>query len=484
MSVLTIRPEITSMADADWFHVVQVSDTSSSPQGTSKKIKRANVFANYIGFDTRYYTQTEVENMYTGLLPMQGYNKLDWDIAYSWGNHADENYLKADYTGFDSRYQVLTEKGVANGYVPLNASGFIDAAFLPDSIDDILEYADLASFPATGESGKLYLALDTDYVYRWSGSTYVQVGGGDIPVDSVFGRTGIITAMESDYDSFFSLLGHTHTASEITDLGSFTGFDSRYLGKTETAVDSDKLTGLGKVSGGSRFGGIPFIDTNGVMDIGKYIDFHETNADTGDNTFRITNSSNLLDFSDAVKINGRADLGGSEGTGYSIICRNSSSSSGSGSGTTRMLFSWSNHGAACIEGYKESTNTTGLKFYTELGFNSEYERLKIRPNGDAYFSDNVYADNFILNSDRRLKDNIEPLSGNYDFNFVSYHMKNSTQKRIGVIAQEVEKTNPEFVRKDEDGNMSVAYIDLLCAKVADQEKRIQGLETIIKKLSK
>ena len=30
----------------------------------------------------------------------------------------------------------------------------------------------------TGESGKIYLALDTNKTYRWSGSAYVQIGGG------------------------------------------------------------------------------------------------------------------------------------------------------------------------------------------------------------------------------------------------------------------------------------------------------------------
>ena len=42
---------------------------------------------------------------------------------------------------------------------------------------DVLEYANLAAFPVTGETGKIYLALDTNKTYRWSGSAYVQIGG-------------------------------------------------------------------------------------------------------------------------------------------------------------------------------------------------------------------------------------------------------------------------------------------------------------------
>ena len=43
---------------------------------------------------------------------------------------------------------------------------------------DVLEFANLAAFPVTGETGKIYLALDTNNTYRWSGSAYVQIGGG------------------------------------------------------------------------------------------------------------------------------------------------------------------------------------------------------------------------------------------------------------------------------------------------------------------
>ena len=38
-----------------------------------------------------------------------------------------------------------------------------------------MEYANFAGFPATGETGKIYVAIDTGDVYRWGGSSYVQI---------------------------------------------------------------------------------------------------------------------------------------------------------------------------------------------------------------------------------------------------------------------------------------------------------------------
>lgn len=54
--------------------------------------------------------------------------------------------------------------------------GKVPASQLPSYVDDVLEFVDLASFPVTGETGKIYLALDTNSTYRWSGSAYVQIG--------------------------------------------------------------------------------------------------------------------------------------------------------------------------------------------------------------------------------------------------------------------------------------------------------------------
>jgi hypothetical protein len=63
----------------------------------------------------------------------------------------------------------------ANGLARLNGSGLIPSSLLPSYVDDVLEFANLAGFPATGESGKIYVALDTNKTYRWSGSAYIEI---------------------------------------------------------------------------------------------------------------------------------------------------------------------------------------------------------------------------------------------------------------------------------------------------------------------
>ena len=69
-----------------------------------------------------------------------------------------------------------TTAGVERAYI-INADGS-QGTKATSEFKDVLEFANLASLPVTGESGKIYLALDTNKTYRWSGSAYVQIGGG------------------------------------------------------------------------------------------------------------------------------------------------------------------------------------------------------------------------------------------------------------------------------------------------------------------
>jgi hypothetical protein len=82
---------------------------------------------------------------------------------------ADEKYFKLS----DSVYKA----DLVNGLVP--------ASQLPSFVDDVVEFATASNFPATGETGKIYVAIDTNNTYRWSGSTYVEIQASPGSTDEV-----------------------------------------------------------------------------------------------------------------------------------------------------------------------------------------------------------------------------------------------------------------------------------------------------------
>ena len=68
-----------------------------------------------------------------------------------------------------------SQKGAASGVAELDSTGRVPVAQLPSYVDDVVEYASRTAFPATGESGKIYVALDTNLTYRWGGTEYVEI---------------------------------------------------------------------------------------------------------------------------------------------------------------------------------------------------------------------------------------------------------------------------------------------------------------------
>ena len=76
----------------------------------------------------------------------------------------------------DDPQKQINEKQPKGNYAILEEDGKIPSSQLPSFVDDVIEYDNKSSFPLTGESGKIYVAKDTNLTYRWSGTTYVEIG--------------------------------------------------------------------------------------------------------------------------------------------------------------------------------------------------------------------------------------------------------------------------------------------------------------------
>ena len=103
------------------------------------------------------------------------------------------------------------------------------------------------------------------------------------------------------------------------------------------------------------------------------------------------------------------------------------------------------------------------------------------------------AADFVLNSDRRKKKNITDYKiEKLNTNFKSFYYRNQDGGiRFGVIAQELQIENPELVREDQDGYLSVSYTGLLIREVAylkqendKKEEKINDLEERLSRLEK
>ena len=125
--------------------------------------------------------------------------------------------------------QDVSEKGVANGYAELDSSGLVPPAQLPSFVDDVIEAANFAALPGTGATGKIYVTLDDNKTYRWSGSAYVEISA-----SLALGETSS-TAYRGDrgktaYDHSQLTSGNPHNVTK-SDIG---------LGSVDNTADTAK----------------------------------------------------------------------------------------------------------------------------------------------------------------------------------------------------------------------------------------------------
>lgn len=174
-------------------------------------------------------------------------------------------------------FRTLAAADIPNLDAAKITTGTISAARLPSFVDDVLEYVNLAGFPATGETGKIYVALDTNKTYRWSGSAYIYITSG--AVDSVAGRTGVITLTSTDVGlanvenkSSATIRGEITSSNVTTALG-FTPYNaanpSGYITSsaltpylTSATAASTYLTGITSTQVTTALGFTPYNATN------------------------------------------------------------------------------------------------------------------------------------------------------------------------------------------------------------------------------
>lgn len=86
-----------------------------------------------------------------------------------------EDRKAGDTTITNSLNAFISTKGQPSGLAELDSTGKVPAAQLPSYVDDVLEFSTKAQFPQIGETGKIYVAKDTNLTYRWTGTQYLEI---------------------------------------------------------------------------------------------------------------------------------------------------------------------------------------------------------------------------------------------------------------------------------------------------------------------
>lgn len=143
--------------------------------------------------------------------------------------------------------------GVNNGFAQLDENGKVPSSQLPSYVDDIIESDTKTNFPELGESGKIYVAKDTNKTYRWSGSEYIEIPSalalGETADTAYAGDKGAATTNKVDTHIVDTTNPHHVTAIQVG-LGNVNNTSDAakpISTATQTALDGkvDKAEGKG-----------------------------------------------------------------------------------------------------------------------------------------------------------------------------------------------------------------------------------------------
>jgi hypothetical protein len=228
---------------------------------------------------------------------------------------------------------------------------------------------------------------------------------------------------------------------------------------------------------------LSIVNTNGSGD-----DAILVNALSGGAKFKVADSKNLVLGNtgediyfkvspSATVANEKLSVVNTNGTAADSILINSVSGGLTiNGGTTVNLATNNNSGAVNI-------GTLGDRTIT-LGVNSGSSKVVI----DAV--DVVLTNGMTASSDIRLKENFEPLNNALELvsqlNGLYYTWKKDAgtdkPRKLGFIAQEVEKVIPELVKTDSEGMKSVDYVSVvpvLVEAIKNQQKQIDELKALL-----
>jgi hypothetical protein len=108
-----------------------------------------------------------------------------------------------------------SNKGISNGYAGLDGSGKVPSTQLPSYVDDVIEVANFAALPVTGETGKIYITIDNNKVYRWSGTVYVEISNPNAVWGSITGTLSSQVDLQNALNAKFD--DPTGTAAQYID---------------------------------------------------------------------------------------------------------------------------------------------------------------------------------------------------------------------------------------------------------------------------
>lgn len=173
-------------------------------------------------------------------------------------------------------------------------NGIVPASQLPGVVDDIIEVNTYSLLPSSGESNKIYITLDNNKQFRWSGTVYVEISA-----SLALGESSS-TAHRGDHGKH--AFDHSHTTGNPHNTNS----DQINETSSRVFVTPEQKTNLGTAYTHSQSSGNPhdteISDIEGLEERLTQIESDIDNAESSANSALSVSAQAQMDADNAVSV--------------------------------------------------------------------------------------------------------------------------------------------------------------------------------------
>ena len=272
--------------------------------------------------------------------------------------------------------------------------GKVPAYQLPSFVDDVIEVANFAALPTVGEIGKIYVTLDNNKIYRWSGSIYIEIAANQAVWGSITGTL----SNQTDLQNALNLKANDNEVVKLAGSQTITG--EKTFSAIRTNVNGTLVVKSGIPTGVSFSSFTLNHLTLGITNAGTTYNQNLIFPSNSSNSYTFPNTSGTLALTS--QLHDAVTLGVSNGlvlSGQQLsLLQASSTQTGALSSTDWTTF---NNKLSSLSGAVLTTTNqsiAGIKTFTDNIVSNTFYSSKIISGGyipDAGYS-NMYSNDLML----------------------------------------------------------------------------------------